>query len=64
MTTNDKSAEPRQVSCEVCLKEIPISEATVAEATDYFVHFCGLHCYEHWKKQAGKAKEQLEKPGP
>ena len=63
MATSDKSAEVARVSCEVCLKEVPISEATVAEAADYFVHFCGLDCYAKWKEQGGKPKDPIEKPG-
>ena len=37
------------VSCAVCRHEIPASEARVAEAVDYVVHFCGLDCYERWQ---------------
>lgn len=40
-----------RVSCEVCLKEIPGSEAAMVEAVDYVVYFCGLDCYEKWKEQ-------------
>ena len=39
------------VACEICLKEIPVSEASSCEASDYVVHFCGLDCYEKWRKQ-------------
>lgn len=49
--TPDKVVELQQVACEVCLKEVPASEATVPEATDYVVYFCGLDCYQKWKKQ-------------
>lgn len=45
------SAAPDLVSCEVCLKEVPRSEAAVPEATDYVVYFCGLACYQQWKAQ-------------
>ncbi len=54
MVTTDKPAEATVVSCEVCLKQVPVSEATVAEAADYFVHFCGLECYAKWKQQRGE----------
>jgi len=63
MVTSDKPAKVDLVSCEVCLKEVPINEAMVPEASDYFVHFCGLECYEKWKKQGGKPKEQAQKGG-
>jgi len=42
--------EAQRVACEVCLKEIPRSEAGIAEAVDYVAYFCGLECYEQWKK--------------
>lgn len=40
-----------QVPCEICQKEIPASEAKVAEATDYVMYFCGLDCFEKWARQ-------------
>ncbi len=45
-----KLTEPDVVSCNVCLKEVPASEARSEEALDYVVHFCGLQCFEEWKK--------------
>ena len=57
MTEQDKPPEEAQVSCEVCLKEIPVSEAKVDEASDYVRHFCGLECYAAWKEQEEKPKE-------
>jgi hypothetical protein len=42
-----------QISCTVCEHEVPLSEAVVREASDYMAHFCGLECYERWRKQAG-----------
>ncbi len=63
MRTSDKPVEATLVSCEVCLKEVPIDEATVPEAADYFVHFCGLECYEKWKSQGRKPKQQVASPG-
>jgi Domain of unknown function (DUF3330) len=62
MAISDKPVEVPRISCEVCLKEVPISEATVFEATDYFVHFCGLECFEKWKNEGGKPKEAGEAP--
>lgn len=63
MTTSDKPVEVERVSCEICLKEVPITEAIVPEATDYVVHFCGVDCYAKWKSQSGKPDDQIEKPG-
>ena len=54
MATSDKRTESELVACDVCLKEVPRSEATVPEAADYVVHFCGLECYEKWKNQQEK----------
>jgi hypothetical protein len=34
MATSDKPVEVSRVSCEVCLKEVPVSEAKVVEAVD------------------------------
>lgn len=39
------------VSCEVCLKAVPLSESQIAEAEEYVAYFCGLECYDKWKKQ-------------
>jgi len=50
MTTKDNPVEAKTVACEVCLKEVPVTEAVIPEATDYVAHFCGLECYEKWKK--------------
>lgn len=47
--------EPEKVACEVCLKEIPISEAINVKATDYVMYYCGLDCYDKWKKQEEKS---------
>ena len=62
MATRDKPVEIERVTCEVCLKEIPKDEATSPEATDYFVYFCGLDCYEQWKKQGGEKADRGKQP--
>ncbi len=49
------------VPCEVCLKEIPKSEAKSAEAQDYVAYFCGLQCYEEWA--AEQIKERTQEAG-
>jgi hypothetical protein len=49
-------SDPDIVPCNVCLKEIPVSEALNEEAVDYVLHFCGLECYAKWEKQ-GKTPE-------
>lgn len=62
MTTHDKPIDLDSVKCEMCLKEVPVSEATIPEASDYFVHFCGLECYEKWKRQGDESKSQAQNP--
>jgi len=57
MTETRKPLPDEIVACEVCLKEVPISEAKSDEASDYVFHFCGLECYAKWKEQ----NNQLEK---
>lgn len=48
------------VFCEVCLKQVPRSEASIAEARDYVAYFCGLECYDKW--QRGPAPAPKEAP--
>jgi hypothetical protein len=62
MATSDKPADTPLVACEVCLKEVPVGEAKIAEAVDYVAHFCGLACYEKWKNQADFAKDPGHPP--
>ena len=63
MRKSDKPVEATLVSCEVCLREVPVDEATIPEGADYFVHFCGLECYEKWKSQGGKPLGKAVRPG-
>ncbi|MDH5446382.1 MAG: DUF3330 domain-containing protein [Gammaproteobacteria bacterium] len=39
------------VECQICLKEVPVSEANSDEARDYVFHFCGIECYGKWQEQ-------------
>ena len=64
MTTTGKPLHAERVACEVCMKEVPVSEATVSEATDYVAYFCGLACYDKWKKQHDKPDRPAATPGP
>jgi hypothetical protein len=52
MTKIDRPVEPETVACEICMKEVPASEAKTAEGTDYVLHFCGLDCFAKWQEQA------------
>lgn len=62
MATNDKPTPTERVACEMCLKEVPVTEATQPEAADYFVHFCGLACFEKWKNLGGKPEDTGKAP--
>ena len=54
-------SEVEKVPCDVCRKEVPLSEAKISEAADYVAHFCGLECYAKWKQQSERAAQQGEK---
>jgi len=56
MSDKITSKEPEHVSCDICMKEVPIDEANSFEAVDYVVHFCGLECFEKWKKKNQSAQ--------
>jgi hypothetical protein len=62
MSTAEKPDEVERVACEICLKEVPLSEATVPEGTDYFVHFCGLDCFQTWQRQQDKPAAEMGDP--
>ncbi len=59
-TTNTKkpSVKSAHAACAVCMKEIPVSEANVAEAKDYVAHFCSPDCYQKWRQQNGSMPRQ------
>lgn len=69
MSTGDKTklaAKAKRVACSVCLKEVPLSEAVVPEASDYVAHFCGLECFDKWRHQQpnpDQKKPKAKKPG-
>jgi len=58
MSEQIKSAEVRKVPCRLCRKEVPLSEAKVAEAADYVAYFCGLECYAEWKRRSEQAGQK------
>jgi hypothetical protein len=61
MVKPSDSSAVNKVSCDICRKEVPLSEAMIPEAEDYVAHFCGLECYTQWKKQSELAKKLGEK---
>lgn len=50
-----------KIACDVCHKEIPLSEANRFESQDYVAHFCGLDCYSQWKEHSEIAEHRLRK---
>jgi hypothetical protein len=43
---------PPKLSCRECHAEIPPEEAFVSESTEYAFYFCGVGCYDEWRKHA------------
>lgn len=39
------------VACDVCFKEIPVSEVIHDEVGDYVHYYCGLECFAKWRAQ-------------
>lgn len=55
MNTLDSSkletrTEPDQLSCDICMEEIPTSEAGNSEASDYVIYYFGIECFGTWSK--------------
>ncbi len=48
---NERTTTEEEVTCELCLREVPVSEAQCAEAADYFLYFCGADCFAKWTGQ-------------
>jgi len=46
-----KPDEEVQVTCNVCMKELPLSAAMTDEASDYVYYFCGPDCYAKWRSK-------------
>jgi hypothetical protein len=56
MPDREKAIILEIVECEICLREIPVSEAKTEEAVDYVHHFCGIECYARWRAQEDREK--------
>ena len=63
MTDKPIPKEPENVSCDVCLTEIPESVAMSSEGDEYAQHFCGIACYDKWrdKDESSTAAESDKK---
>jgi hypothetical protein len=57
MIEDNENLADQVVECNVCLKEIPVSEARSVEVVDYVMHFCGIDCYSKWKEQNTKTEK-------
>jgi hypothetical protein len=51
MTNKPTPKEPENVSCDVCLTEIPESVAMSGEGDEYTQHYCGIECYDKWREK-------------
>ena len=63
MTNKPIPKEPENVSCDVCLTEIPDSVAMSGEGDEYTQHYCGIECYDKWRekeKQSPGAEKDKE----
>ena len=58
MSDQPESVEVEKIPCHICSKEVPLSEAKVAEAADYVAYFCGLDCYAEWKRRSEQAGQK------
>ena len=54
MTNKQPSDNAQLVKCEICLAEIPTSGAKSEEVSDYVMYFCGINCYDKWRKDYGQ----------
>lgn len=63
MVKKSDSSGTEKVSCMICRKEVPLSEAVIPEAADYVAHFCGLECYAQWKKKSEHSGQKSSKAG-
>lgn len=51
--SGDAAGGAAPLACSVCRREIPPSAAIWRESSDYVAHFCGLECYDRWRKPTG-----------
>lgn len=58
MSDTNKQPGEGMVACEVCLKEVPRSEARSDEVSDYVHYFCGPDCYQQWRKENGTPEKR------
>lgn len=59
----DKAAATHTVHCGECMKELPSFAAVTREGSDYTMHFCGLNCFERWRRHHPVEAARLHPPG-
>lgn len=62
MTEKATMPDSTLIACDVCMKEIPRSEAFVPEGIDYVAHFCGIDCYAAWKSRLAAEDDPHDPP--
>ncbi|OOG23876.1 hypothetical protein B1C78_10130 [Thioalkalivibrio denitrificans] len=50
MANKPHPTEPELIACEICLRELPSHESHSVEEDEYVQHFCGLECYDLWRR--------------
>ena len=48
---------PAQAQCAVCGADIVPGQAKSVETQDYMLYFCGLDCYQKWRKEHDESTE-------
>ena len=56
-TTDLMDDDTDLLACEICLKEIPVSEAASEEASDYVLFYFGAQCHDRWLHQRDPEQE-------
>ena len=59
MYTDTPPYQGNLLPCEICIEEIPVSEAKNDEASDYVVFLYGLECYKTWSEQERRRSQAL-----
>lgn len=64
MTTQKEGRDLEgQLGCDYCHRQIPHSEAFHPEGEEYAMYFCGLECFQAWRRKAAEEKAGDEPPG-
>jgi hypothetical protein len=56
-TETPEPRAPEKVSCALCRRQVPAEEALQQEGEDYLLWFCGLECYNSWKRDKDSGAE-------